>query len=69
MEWMIIILFCVMALVLEMLNTVIERVCDVFSQGWLLNEIKIIKDMCAGAVLLMSLSAFTASAIIFIPKL
>jgi|SRR5688572_5596189 len=52
----------------ELFNTVVERIMDfVSSRGN--PEIKIIKDLAAGGVLVSAITAFITGAIIFIPKL
>jgi len=68
-EWMFIILFCCLALVAELFNTIIERICDVFTQGWIIKEIGIIKDLCAGAVLILSMCSLIVALIVFVPKI
>lgn len=54
--------------VAEMFNTCIERVMDFVSQH---NhpQIKFIKDLAAGAVLIAAITAFITAGIVFIPKL
>jgi diacylglycerol kinase len=63
-------LFIVVSIVwiAELFNTCIEKVLD-FLTLQKHPEIKRIKDMAAGAVMLASLSAFVVGAIIFIPKI
>jgi diacylglycerol kinase len=63
-------LFIVVSMVwtAELFNTCIEKVLD-FLTLQKHPEIKRIKDMAAGAVMLASLSAFVVGAIIFIPKI
>jgi diacylglycerol kinase len=68
-EWIVILLLIGMVLSAELFNTVIERICDLFSAGWLLTEIKIIKDISAGAVAVLSIIAVIVGLIIFLPKL
>jgi diacylglycerol kinase len=53
----------------EIINTALEKTCDLFSRGWILNEVKIIKDVAAGGVLILSISSFIIGLIIFIPKI
>ena len=52
----------------EMLNTCIEKTLD-FITHKRCNEIKYIKDMAAGAVLLAALTAILIGALVFIPKI
>jgi len=54
--------------VAELFNTAIEGIMD-FVSGQRHPDIKIIKDLAAGAVLLSAVTAFVTGAIIFIPKL
>ena len=57
-----------MVLSLEMINTAIERICNIVHKephpG-----IKIIKDLAAGAVLLAAFVAAICGTIIFLPKI
>ena len=67
-EW-IVLLFCMFfTLSAELCNTALEQVCNIFTQGWLLNEVKIVKDVSAGAVFLLSICSAIVGLIIFIPK-
>jgi diacylglycerol kinase (ATP) len=52
----------------EMFNTCIERVMD-FVTEQKHPEIKFIKDLAAGAVLIASITALIIAAVVFIPKL
>lgn len=52
----------------EILNTAIEKIADFVSPEWR-NEIKIIKDLAAAAVLVSAIAAFIVGLIIFIPKI
>jgi diacylglycerol kinase (ATP) len=54
--------------VTEMLNTCLERTLDFISRG-IHPEIKFVKDLAAGAVLVASLTALVTGLIIFIPKI
>ncbi len=67
-EWIILILLCVLVICMEMANTAIEAVCDKLCPG----EDKMIrkaKDISAGAVLVMAIGACIIAAIIFLPKI
>ncbi|MCW3076983.1 MAG: diacylglycerol kinase [Bacteroidetes bacterium] len=66
MEWCFIIACCGLVLALELLNSAIERVCDTLTSDFNHN-IKFIKDVCAGAVLIASGCAATIGFIIFGP--
>lgn len=67
-EWLIIIVFIITGLIVETLNTSIEKMGDAVDKNF--NEdIKISKDVSAAAMLLVSLGALLVSSIIFIPKI
>ena len=67
-EWLIIIVFIITGLIVETLNTSIEKMGDAVDKNF--NEdIKISKDVSAAAMLLVSLGAILVSGIIFIPKI
>lgn len=68
MEWLWIALAICLVWVSEMLNTAIEGVCDRITTQHDA-QIKIIKDVSAGAVLVASMFAVVVATIIFIPKL
>ncbi|MDR1116356.1 MAG: diacylglycerol kinase family protein [Tannerella sp.] len=67
-EWMAAVTACGCVLAAEALNTAIERLSDVVSPEYS-EAIKRVKDLSAGAVLLIALAAATVGLIIFIPKL
>ena len=67
-EWMIILLCTALVLCLEMLNSAIEKFCDMTQKDFH-QQIKIIKDVAAGAVLIASVVAAVCGAVIFLPKL
>ena len=67
-EWCILLLCISLVIGLEMINTAIEKICDRVNP----NEdplIKIVKDVAAGAVLLVSLLSAVIGLLIFIPKM
>ncbi len=67
-EW-IAILFCIaMVLCLEMVNTALEKLCDVVQEDFH-PVIKTVKDIAAGAVLMTSLVSIAIASIIFLPKI
>lgn len=67
-EWIVVVAACGCVLCAEALNTAIERLADVVSPEY--NEaIKKVKDLSAGAVLLVAFAAAVAGLIIFLPKL
>lgn len=67
-EWAIIITQIGLVLVVEALNTAIEKLCDFVSPEYeqLIGKVK---DLSAGAVLIMSIVAVIVGFIIFLPKL
>jgi len=67
-EWAIITLCIIACLGSEAINTSIEKACDIFSSGWILSEIGIIKDIAAGAVFIFSIGSAIIGLLIFIPK-
>ncbi len=67
-EWTTLILCIALVLGLEMMNTAVEVLCDLYSTEKN-SSIKIIKDVAAGAVLLAATGSVCIAAIIFLPKL
>lgn len=67
-EWITIFLCICSVLVLEMLNSAIEQLCDLVHSEYHLS-IKIIKDVAAGAVLFASIISSIIGLIIFLPKI
>lgn len=68
MEWLVVLLCTIAVLTLEMVNTAIEKLCDVVHPGYH-PQIKIIKDIAAGAVLLAAIGSLAAGAVVFLPKI
>lgn len=68
MEWLIVVLCITVVLILEMLNTAIEKLCDVAHPGYH-PQIKMIKDIAAGAVLLAAIGSVAAGAVVFLPRI
>lgn len=67
-EW-ISIVFCIgLVLCLEMINTAIEKSIDLLHPDWNEKAGKI-KDISAGAVLIVSIASAVVGGIIFIPKI
>lgn len=67
-QFILIILCIVGVMVIEIVNTAIEKLCDYISPNH--NEkIKFIKDVSAGAVLLISMASLVIAMIIFLPKI
>lgn len=65
-DWMWVGLCIVLVLSLEMVNSSIEKICNLISREYH-PEIKIIKDISAGAVLLASIFSFIIGCVIFYP--
>lgn len=68
MEWICIALAITAVIAMEALNTSIENMADFSASGYD-RRIKKIKDVAAGAVLIVSVGAFVIGLIIFIPKI
>jgi diacylglycerol kinase (ATP) len=67
-EWLCIIGCITVVLVAEVLNTAVEKICDLYSTSHNL-QIKIIKDVAAAAVLVAVCGSIASGLIIFLPKL
>lgn len=67
-EWCWIIIVIALVMITEMLNTAIEFLCDLVSPE-IHPQIKKVKDVAAGAVLIAVLAAIIIGAIIFMPKI
>ncbi|EIA19539.1 diacylglycerol kinase family protein [Listeria fleischmannii] len=65
-EWLILLICIFIVIILEMVNTAIERAVDTVTTEFL-PEAKKAKDVAAGAVLIASLMSFIIGLIIFIP--
>lgn len=65
-EWITILLISGLVLSLEVINSAIEKVCDLYSKESN-QQIKNIKDISAGAVLITALFAIVIGALVFIP--
>ena len=67
-QWLLV-LFCIgLVISLEMVNSAIERYCDLVTTDFH-PGIKVIKDVAAGAVLVASITSLIIGLIIFIPAL
>jgi diacylglycerol kinase len=67
-EWVLII-GCIAAVMgAETMNTAIEKLCDVVSPQYH-DKIKVVKDLAAAAVLIVSIGALITGGIIFIPRI
>ena len=67
-EWMILLLTIVLGFVVETINTAIEATLDAVDLKWR-EDIKIAKDVAAGAMLIYSMGALVIGAILFLPKI
>lgn len=67
-EWVIITICIALTLAFEMFNTALEHLCNIV-QPSIHPTVKIIKDVCAGAVLIIALMSVVCGAIIFLPKI
>lgn len=67
-EWIFIVFAIGMVFAAETFNTAIERTCNMIERHYDRN-IRTIKDISAGAVLLCAITAATIGIIIFLPKL
>lgn len=67
-EWLAILLCTAIVLGMEIINTAIERLCDVITIS-IHPAIKQVKDIAAGGVLLVSAISLAAGCVIFIPRI
>ncbi len=67
-EWIMIFVSIGFVLCMEMLNTAVEKLCDLVHKE-IHPIIKTVKDIAAGAVMLSTFIAIICGAIIFIPKI
>ncbi len=67
-EWLAILLCSAIVLGMEIMNTAIERLCDVVTNS-IHPAIKQVKDIAAGGVLLVSVISLATGCIIFIPRI
>lgn len=57
-----------LVLVLEMMNTALEYVCNLVTENYH-PAVKVIKDLAAGAVLISAVGSVVIAFIIFLPKI
>ncbi len=67
-EWLIVLLSILPVLCLELMNTAIEKACNLFTIEKN-SDVKLIKDVAAGAVLIAAIIALINGLIIFLPKI
>lgn len=65
-EWLAIIFACFLVLLMELINSAVERVTDVLKPR-INGYVKEIKDIMAGAVMLASIMAIIVGLIVFLP--
>lgn len=68
-EWAILLLVVGLVLLAELMNTAIEYTVDLYTQGEFDSRAKIIKDIAAGACLLMAVCAVGVGCCVFGPYL
>jgi diacylglycerol kinase len=67
-EWVVIILCIAFVLSMEMINTAIEKLCNVVHKD-IHPVIKAVKDIAAGAVLVAAVGSLIIGSVIFLPKI
>ena len=67
-EWIVVLLCIGIVLSAEMMNSALEKLCD-YNQPLFNLQIKIVKDVAAGAVLFISIISTIIGALIFFPRL
>lgn len=67
-EWILILICFAMVLSFEIINSAIEKLCNLVCPDFNLT-IKKVKDMAASAVLLSAIISFIVGCIIFLPKI
>lgn len=67
-EWILILICIMLVIITEMVNSAIEKICDLISESFH-PSIKVIKDISAGAVLFAVIFSVIIGVIIFLPKL
>jgi len=68
MEWMIVSICIAMVVFAELVNTALEKLADVVQKDHH-PEIKLVKDIAAGAVLVLAIASLVTGSIIFLPKI
>lgn len=67
-EWLIVLMLITAVISLELFNTGVEHFLDLFHPE-INSKVKIIKDLMAGGVAIISIGAAIVGSIIFIPKI
>lgn len=65
-QWLFIVMCIGMVIGLELVNTALEKLCNMVHPQWHI-QIQQIKDLAAGAVLIAAITAFITGLIIFLP--
>ncbi len=68
MEWLVVLICIAFVLFAELINTAIEKLCDVVQQE-IHPQIKLVKDIAAGAVLASAVMSAVIGVIIFLPRI
>ena len=66
-EWIAVTIVSGLVILAELFNTAIERLADIVEPEWN-DKIGLVKDYCAGAVLISSIIALAVGGLIFIPR-
>lgn len=67
-EWCLVCIAIVLVFITEIFNTAMETIVDTVPDKFD-NKRRIIKDMCAGAVLISSIGALLIGILVFLPKI
>ncbi|OGY23746.1 MAG: hypothetical protein A2Y57_04435 [Candidatus Woykebacteria bacterium RBG_13_40_7b] len=67
-EWLVLLILIALVLGFEVINTGLEKTLDLVEKD-LHEDVRIAKDISAGAVLLVSIAAALAGLLIFLPKI
>lgn len=67
-EWAILILVITFVIIMEMVNTVIEKTIDIASPQ-ISEKARVVKDISAAVVLFTAISAVVVGCLLFIPKI
>lgn len=67
-EWIAITIVAGLVIISELFNTAVERLADFVEPKWN-KEIGLVKDYCAGAVLISAIISLVVGGLIFVPKI
>ena len=67
-EFLTVTIIIMVGLSIEMVNTAIEEATDAIDKSWR-EDIKVAKDVAAGAMLVYSIGAFIIACVIFLPRI